>query len=286
MGIAFTAEKSLRRECTRAPVKRGATFFRRYLSALGQCILAFGPGVFFRKYRNLIHQIATNSGPFSISGTKVSELIPEISWSRLLETPPPVLVLEPDAANGNVSALELLCINQWICHTKAKTIFEIGTFDGRTTLNMAVNIGSEGRIYTLDLPAKEVDQTALPLCPGDRLHIQKPASGNRFLYRKERTKIEQFFGDSGSFDFRPYFGKFDLVFVDGSHSYSYVKNDSEIALRLLKTGKGCILWHDYGVFEGVTRGLNDLFVSHPELRRMQRIAGTSLVICTAGDGAR
>ena len=32
------------------------------------------------------------------------------------------------------------------------TAFEIGTFDGRTTLNIAANLRPPARVYTLDLP--------------------------------------------------------------------------------------------------------------------------------------
>lgn len=49
----------------------------------------------------------------------------------------------------------------------------------------------------------------------------------------------------------------DFVFVDGAHDYQSVRKDTENALRLLRPG-GVILWHDYGVAEGVTLCLNEL----------------------------
>ena len=42
----------------------------------------------------------------------------------------------------------------------------------------------------------------------------------------------------------------DFIFVDGSHSYDYVLNDSRKALSLLRGGKGIILWHDYPGWTG------------------------------------
>jgi len=47
---------------------------------------------------------------------------------------------------------------------KARNIFEIGTFDGRTTRNMAANVTKDGHVYTLDLPSDLVtEDTTYPL---------------------------------------------------------------------------------------------------------------------------
>jgi predicted O-methyltransferase YrrM len=66
------------------------------------------------------------------------------------------------------------------------------------------------------------------------------------LYRNSpfTAKIEQLWSDSAEFDETPYAGKIDLAFVDGSHSYDYVKNDTEKVLRMM-TPNGVVLWHDY-----------------------------------------
>ena len=37
---------------------------------------------------------------------------------------------------------------------KAKTVFEIGAFDGGATLNVSANLPEDGLVYTVDLPAK------------------------------------------------------------------------------------------------------------------------------------
>ena len=38
--------------------------------------------------------------------------------------------------------------------------------------------------------------------------------------------------------------KFDLIFIDGGHTYSVVKNDTEKSFKMLNKN-GIILWHDY-----------------------------------------
>jgi len=69
----------------------------------------------------------------------------------------------------------------------------------------------------------------------------------------------------------------DMVFVDGAHSYEYVKNDSRIAMKMLRDGKGLIVWHDYNAkYDEVTVALNEISVEYPEIG-FTHIDGTSLV---------
>ena len=108
---------------------------------------------------------------------------------------------------------------------------------------MAANSLPDARIYTLDLPNES--QTELPIDPGEKKYIDKETSGARFIGTDCEPKITQLYGDSATFDFSPYHDTVDMIFVDGAHSYDYVLHDSRGALKLLRDGKGLILWHDY-----------------------------------------
>ena len=91
----------------------------------------------------------------------------------------------------------------------------------------------------------------------------------------------ELYGDSASFDFSPYEGSIDLVFVDGSHAFNYVKSDAEVALRLIRKSGGLILFHDYdAAWDGVTRALNELAVSHSAMTGLRHLTGTSLAYLT------
>jgi predicted O-methyltransferase YrrM len=121
-----------------------------------------------------------------------------------------------------------------------RTIFEIGTFDGSTTLLLA-RAAPEAQIYTLDLPPDSpvVNET------GATNHLAKVGSwGVRFRDQPEAGRITQLFGDSRHYDFSPYYGKVDLVIVDGGHTAECVTPDSENALRMLSAG-GVVIWDDY-----------------------------------------
>lgn len=207
-------------------------------------------------------------------------LIPNADARDVLRDPPAVQVLEQDAADGNVSGYELLLIAQLARNRGVMNAFEIGTFDGRTALNLAANIGENGHVFTLDLPPEDMSRAALPLACGDVNFIKKEQSGQRFAGTPYARRITQLYGDSATFDFAPYQGQMDLVFIDGSHSYEYVRNDTEVALRLLKPSGGVILWHDYGSnwWKDLTRALNEVYHSRPEFSTMRHIRGTTLVV--------
>jgi hypothetical protein len=91
-------------------------------------------------------------------------------------------------------------------------------------------------------------------------------------------RITQLYGDSGTFAFEPYYDSVDLVFVDASHAYEYVVNDSLHALRMLRGGRGTIVWHDYSRWDGVTGALNDLRERHKSFAGLEWIEGTTLAL--------
>src|SRR6185295_7516519 len=165
---------------------------------------------------------------------------------------------------------------------KGKEIVEIGTFDGRTTLNLALNAPAHLPVFTLDLPPDTTPKFGL--APGERAFVEKPRSGRHFLepspeFAAAAARITQLYGDSAAFDWSAHFGRAALVFVDGSHAHDYVLADTDTALRLV-ADKGVVIWHDYGVWEGVTRALEAIEASrHLGLRHVR---GTSLVVWKSG----
>jgi predicted O-methyltransferase YrrM len=209
-------------------------------------------------------------------------MIPVVSWLDLASPDVPISTrLREDVVDGNVSGFELDVLNRLVASHDPGCILEIGTFDGRTTLNLAAHSRPDAKVYTLDLPPAEMHHTALPLEAGEQLYIDKPASGARFAGSDVAPKITQLFGDSAAYDFRPFHQKIDLAFIDGSHAYEYVLRDSATAMTLLHKD-GIILWHDYvpegfTPWPGVRRALHELYETNPAFRDMRHIAGTSLV---------
>jgi len=156
---------------------------------------------------------------------------------------------------------------------KPQVIFEIGTLNGAGALHWAGNApGAE--VYTLDLPAGT--RPSLALTEADRQHVgvHGAAIGMAFDGKPEAQRIHCLYGDSATFDYTPFHARVDLFFIDGAHSYEYVRNDTSRALACCKPG-GIIAWHDYGRsgFNGVSKWLHELVRGG---REIYRIPGGSL----------
>jgi hypothetical protein len=255
-------------------MKKMAIFARRYVVAAAGSLLAMTLGIFHSKGRGRIAKIAAL---FGYDPTAPKLIIPGVQPSEALPADSSVEVLEPQAEDGNVSPLEVLLLSGLVRIFKPLRLFEIGTFDGRTTLNMAANSPAESKVFTLDLPQGELQSALLPLARRDAAFIDKPVSGSRFRGTPHERKITQLLGDSARFDFSPFKGAMNFVFIDGSHSCEYVRSDTDQALAMLANGKGVLVWHDYGEYKGVTKALNELFLGRPEFQGMKHISGTTLV---------
>ena len=159
------------------------------------------------------------------------------------------------------------------------TIFEFGTNRGDSAWLLAHNL-PKARVYTLDLAGPDaVDSAELELTDADE-YFRVWDRGARFRGTPEANRITQLFGDSATFDFSPYAGAMDLVYVDASHSYSYVKSDTESALSML-SASGTIVWDDYTHYPGIYAYLNELA---PTLDRpIFHVLGTRLAVYSRRD---
>jgi predicted O-methyltransferase YrrM len=198
--------------------------------------------------------------------------VPKIKTEEIISGPIEVALIDLGPTNGNTSSLEQLILLSIAKQRKCKRIFEMGTFDGRTSANLALNL-PDAEIFTIDLPADQADTASLPIGRHDLPYIKKNRIGGKAA---EFKGIIQLQGDTAKFDFSTWYGTCDLVFVDACHEYEYVLNDSEIALKLLAQG-GIALWHDYGSWTGVTRALNQLHERDPRFQgRLRFISETTL----------
>jgi hypothetical protein len=204
--------------------------------------------------------------------------LPKVAWSDVFQRQK-VCLIETAKRSGNVTLGELAILAQAAAGIPdGSEVIEIGTFDGRTTVNLALNASPSSAIFTLDLPPHQ--PTRLPLEIGERRYVDKPLPGARFSHGRQSfpgltERITQLLGDSATFDWSNHYGKAGLVFVDGSHAYEYVRLDSATAMRLAASD-GVVLWHDYGVWDGVTRALEEL--ERTNNLGLRHIRGTSLVI--------
>jgi Methyltransferase domain len=164
-----------------------------------------------------------------------------------------------------------------------RTGFEIGTNRGRTAWTLAHN-NPDMEIYTLDVaPETPHDQTAFVLGSDDKSCFRDGSCGEAFRSTPEAARITQLWGDSATFDFSPFENQIDFVYVDGAHTYDYVKSDSFNAMRMLSP-TGTIAWDDYTTGAGVYAHIVELAASLD--RPIYHVFGTRMAIFSRQDFVR
>jgi predicted O-methyltransferase YrrM len=171
----------------------------------------------------------------------------------------------------------------WVLAALAKSrraFFEFGTATGKTTYLIARNAPDDAEVVTITLApdGHESYSTATGDTSGAVRKALAESQFTEFLYTGTpvASKVVQLFGDSKALDTSPYRERFDLIFVDGSHAYSYIMSDTKKALEMLAPG-GIIIWHDYRPFR---RSMRDVYRALNELRRelpLVRLHETSMV---------
>ena len=143
---------------------------------------------------------------------------------------------------ASISLVEAAALSALIHKINAKRIFEFGTYKGVSTTQLALNLPHDGMVFSLDLPEDHPAYSlAIPKVAEQQIAAEK---GKGILIPHDLGgKVTFLRADSAKFDTTPYRGSMDLIFVDGAHSYEYVKNDTVKALEMLRPG-GIIAWHD------------------------------------------
>ena len=174
----------------------------------------------------------------------------------------------------STTLFELNCILMAMHHVKAKSVIEIGTFNGNTTLNLAANVPEDGRVVTIDLPVDEHVEYDLEVSDGMRNVTDRRIVGEQFKGHPLESRIQQVFGDSAKLDFSTLGGPFDFAFIDGCHDYNYVVKDTENITKVMRPG-GCVMWHDYAEMGSVSRAVDEF---RGRFNRLCAIEGTRLAV--------
>ena len=170
----------------------------------------------------------------------------------------------------------------WIISTISKiskNIFEFGTCSGKTTYLMGLNSPTDAKIISLTLN------------PDNIKDLKKNTKDNKISYRNIinesiyqkflfsgtsiENKIQVQFIDSLNFDHSKYLSQMDLIFIDGGHTYSIVKSDSEKSFKMIKPN-GIILWHDYVPGKKSARDVVKYINEISKKKKLKKIKNTSL----------
>lgn len=149
------------------------------------------------------------------------------------------------------NSLVFLC--QLVRLLNVRRILEFGTFTGRTTYNLALNMPCDGRIYTLD-SGRPTDTSNLvnrgyeDYIPGECCLDADAAI---------KKKIASIVADSRTYPISREVSGVNLAIIDGGHEYEVILADTINALKALGKG-GVIVWDDYSpCWPGVKRAVDE-----------------------------
>lgn len=185
--------------------------------------------------------------------------------------------------NGGTRLEELLYLANVTKVLKPKKIFEIGTYTGRTTSIFIMNAPADAVVVTLDLPPEaDIENHNSGDYINTDINLVKRRKLARYVFELGlQSRYQQVLCDSMSFDPTPHKGSVELGFIDGAHSYEYVKNDTEKVAEMMSE-RGLVMWHDYGG-KGRFKPLSDYLESLSQEIPIYRVPETSLAWAAARD---
>ena len=167
-------------------------FTRRVLGTAGHFARLIGQSIVEQSARERLRDIGSSLGYFD-----VQPQLETVSLDTILNHQPKIQLTNLNEENWGVTVLELAVISAFITACKPINIFEIGTFVGRTTMNMYLNAEKQTKITTIDLPPQEQN---LP---------DSKAAGEMIRHLVDRGEITLLYGNSLTYDFSPYYGTQD-----------------------------------------------------------------------------
>lgn len=188
--------------------------------------------------------------------------LPEILPETLVTLEEDLLIpmAAPFSADLDAPSADLFFLLSLARTLGARRILEVGTFRARTTCALKLNCPDATvvsyDIARIDSPYRQRLETQ----PGIDLRLGSfSEAGTRLIAE----------------------AKFDLIFVDGSHTYDDALADSRLALQLIHPN-GFIVWHDYRLNIPVTHRIRvpealDHFAQETE-RRIYHVLGTTCAV--------
>jgi len=155
--------------------------------------------------------------------------------------------------DGCTAPLERFLTAQLLRFFRPVTILEVGTYGGTTTRLLLDNMPAEARVYTIDLPP-DVKASDVAAASDERL-IQHRQVGVEYRDHPLAKNVTQILGNT----FEPATWQqapegVDFAFIDASHSYEAVRNDTERLWPKLSPA-AVVLWHDYTETDSPERGV-------------------------------
>lgn len=187
--------------------------------------------------------------------------LPQIEIKDLQQKSAPPI--ESFLNDGSSLIMDLHLLKALAGRENVNSYFEIGTWRGESVYNVSKEIDdcttmnlSEQEMKALGWSAKYAEQHG--------------------ILSKKNDKILHLDGNSKDFNFAGLDKKYDLIFIDGDHSYDMVLNDTKKVFQHLTHENTIVVWHDYAynpqkirfeVFKAILDGVgieNRKWLYHPK----------------------
>ena len=234
-------------------------------------------------YNRKIIRILLKKKIQSVNIENVHEIFEPVKISENLLGPRDDLIIQSFSIPSSYQVVGMTSdYESWILSCLSKVsdnIFEFGTCSGKNTMLMALNSKKSSRIISLTLNQDQLKKLNLDKKDNNISHrnIMNESNYEKFLFsgKEIEKKIEVIFIDSRELDTKEYLGKFDLIFIDGGHTYSVVKSDTKKAFKMLSS-KGIIIWHDYVVGKESCKDICKLINEIEKEKKIFHIKNTSM----------
>ena len=230
----------------------------KYLKALrGLCWSVLTHGLRERSLGELEYAACVADAAVAKIPSTLLRSIPAIWSDRIMGQPENLILRIGKHEDGSLPVEDLVVLVYLLLRERPASVLEIGTYMGHTTRAIAENC-PETIVHTLDLPPDFDRQSDTVEIPKDDHHlIERRKVGREFAGKPCGERIRQHFGDSATWDYNQARGA-TFFFIDGAHTYEYVKNDTEKCFEL-SGRRGIFLWHDVDDrHPGVVRYLAEL----------------------------
>ncbi|MES2569172.1 MAG: class I SAM-dependent methyltransferase [Verrucomicrobiota bacterium] len=200
-----------------------------------------------------VYKVLCNFGRLNLPAVAPEQLA-NLGGNLILPMAPPL------SADLDAPSADLYFLLDLAKTMKAKRILEVGTFRARTTCALKANC-PEATVVSYDIAV--IDS------PYRERLVREPDVDLRLggFSEAEPVLLEE--------------EKFDLIFVDGSHTYTDALADSRLALKIVRPD-GVIVWHDYRANIPVTHRIRvpealDHFVSETGCA-VYHVSGTTCAV--------